>query len=132
MNHPRHLFRLFSYFLNNLRNKHLQTWAGALVQWLWEETQIPNGVGLNPGTVNWMDISSHLFVVKFCNVCLKRPKINEKRPGLAHLKKHLQTSAELSSQQDLLRPPKTGIFWEPIFQIFAKNSNAQLVALPPS
>ena len=27
---------------------------------------------------------SHLFVVKICNVYLKRPKINEKRPGLAH------------------------------------------------
>ena len=26
---------------------------------------------------------SHIFVVKICNVCLKRPKINEKRPGLA-------------------------------------------------
>ena len=24
---------------------------------------------------------SHIFVVKICNVCLKRPKINEKRPG---------------------------------------------------
>ena len=30
---------------------------------------------------------SHLFVVKICNVCLKRPKINEKRPGLAHFYK---------------------------------------------
>ena len=27
---------------------------------------------------------SHIFVVKNCNVCLKRPKINKKRPGLAH------------------------------------------------
>ena len=32
---------------------------------------------------------SHLFVVKICNICLKRPKINEKRPGMAHLKKSL-------------------------------------------
>ena len=33
---------------------------------------------------------SHIFVVKICNVCLKRPKINEKRPGMAHfLKKRL-------------------------------------------
>ena len=31
---------------------------------------------------------SHLFVVKICNVCLKRPKMNELRPGLAHLKKY--------------------------------------------
>ena len=30
---------------------------------------------------------SHIFVVKVWNVCLKRPKINEKRPGLAHFYK---------------------------------------------
>ena len=29
-----------------------------------------------------MDIFSHLFVVKICNVCLKRPKINEKEAGV--------------------------------------------------
>ena len=27
---------------------------------------------------------SHLFVVKIFNVCLQRPKINKKRPGLSH------------------------------------------------
>ena len=27
---------------------------------------------------------SHLFVVKICNVCLKKTKINKKRPGKAH------------------------------------------------
>ena len=27
---------------------------------------------------------SHIFVAKICNVCLKRPKINEKGAGLAH------------------------------------------------
>ena len=31
-------------------------WAGALVQWLWEETHIPKVVGLIPGAVYWMDI----------------------------------------------------------------------------
>ena len=25
---------------------------------------------------------SHIFVVKICNVCLKRPKINEKEAGV--------------------------------------------------
>ena len=30
---------------------------------------------------------SHIFVVKICNVCLNRPKINEKEAGLAHFKK---------------------------------------------
>ena len=34
-------------------------------------------VGSNPGTIYWMDIF-HIFVVKICNACLKRPKINEK------------------------------------------------------
>ena len=47
-------------------------------------THVPKVVGSNPGTVYWMDIFSHLFVVKICNVCLKRPKINENRPGLTH------------------------------------------------
>ena len=25
---------------------------------------------------------SHIFVVKICNICLKRPKINEKEAGV--------------------------------------------------
>ena len=31
---------------------------------LWEETHILRVVGSNPGTVTWMDIFSHIFVVK--------------------------------------------------------------------
>ena len=42
----------------------VNSWAVALVQWLWEETHVPKVVGLNPGTVYWMDIFSHIFVVK--------------------------------------------------------------------
>ena len=38
--------------------------VGALVFWLWEETHVPKVVSLNPGTLYWMDIFSHLFVVK--------------------------------------------------------------------
>ena len=38
--------------------------AGALVLWLWEETHIPKVVGSNPGTLYWMDILSHISVVK--------------------------------------------------------------------
>ena len=30
---------------------------------------------------------TYIFVVKICNVCLKRRKYIKKRPGLAHLKK---------------------------------------------
>ena len=36
----------------------------------------------NPGSVYWMDIFSHIFVAKICNVSLKRPKINEKEAGV--------------------------------------------------
>jgi len=39
-------------------------------------------VGSNPGTIYWMDIFSHIFVAKIYNVCLKRPKINEKEAGV--------------------------------------------------
>ena len=38
--------------------------AGALVLWLWEETGVPKLVSLNPRTVYWIDIFSHLFVVR--------------------------------------------------------------------
>ena len=44
--------------------KNINTWAGGLVHWLWEETRVSKVVGLNPGTVYWMDIFSHIFVVK--------------------------------------------------------------------
>ena len=45
-------------------------------------------VGSNPGTIYWMEIFSHIFVVKICNVCLKRPKINEKEAGVGPFKKN--------------------------------------------
>ena len=32
-------------------------------------------------------IFSHIFVVTICNVCLKRPKINEKEAGVGPFKK---------------------------------------------
>ena len=32
-------------------------WAGALVQWLWEETHFPKVVGSNPGARYWMDMT---------------------------------------------------------------------------
>ena len=38
--------------------------AGAMVQWLREETHVLKVVGSNPSTVYWMDIFSHTFVVK--------------------------------------------------------------------
>ena len=43
---------------------------------------VSEGRGSNPSTIYWMDIFSHIFVVKICNVCLKRLKINEKEAGV--------------------------------------------------
>ena len=40
------------------------SWAGALVQWLREETHVLKVVGSNPSTKYWMDIFSHIVVVK--------------------------------------------------------------------
>ena len=37
---------------------------GSLVWWLWEETHVSKDMGSNPGTVYWMDIFSHIIVVK--------------------------------------------------------------------
>ena len=40
-------------------------------------------------------LDGHFFTFiccKNCNVCLKKTKINEKRPGMGHLKKHLTES----------------------------------------
>ena len=43
-------------------------------------------VGSNPGTGYRMDI----FTYRYCNVCLKRAKINnKKRPGMAHFYKRV-------------------------------------------
>ena len=40
-----------------------QIWAGALVQWLLEETHILKVVGANPSTVFWMDIF-HIYLLQ--------------------------------------------------------------------
>ena len=37
----------------------------------------------NPGAVYWMDLTFFTFICcKNCNVCLKRPKINEEDAGV--------------------------------------------------
>ena len=38
--------------------------AGALVEWLWEETHVQEVVGSNPGIGHWMDIFSHIMMLK--------------------------------------------------------------------
>ena len=50
------------------------------------------GHGFESSTIYWMDIFSHIFVVKICNVCLKRPKINKKEARIGpFFKKNLNT-----------------------------------------
>ena len=49
-------------------------------------THVREVVGSNPGSVYWMDFFA-LIYRKNCNVCLKSPIINKKRPGLAHFLK---------------------------------------------
>ena len=69
---------LFSLFVSVPDNKHLNhnLRAGALVQWLFEETHVLKVVDSNPSTIHWMDIF-HIFCWK---ICLKRRK-TKKRPG---------------------------------------------------
>ena len=51
----------------------------SLVQWLWEENHVPKVVGSNPGTVNWMDIFSHIFVVKIVMILFEKTENKQKR-----------------------------------------------------
>ena len=46
------------------------------------------GRGFESRPVYWMDIF-HIFCCKNCNVCLKRPKINEKEAGVGPFLKKL-------------------------------------------
>ena len=65
-------------------------------------------MGSNPDTIYWMESAFFTLICsKNCfDVCLKRPKINEKRPELAHflLKKVLH-----SSNVDTKWPSVTGL-----------------------
>ena len=54
---------------------------------MWEETHIPKVVSSNPGTIYWVDISSHIFVVKIV-MWFEKIKINEKEAGVDTFKTH--------------------------------------------
>ena len=62
-----------------------QFWAGALVM---AGDSRSKGHGFESRHCILDGHFSHIFDVKNCNVCLKRPKINKKEAGLAHLKTH--------------------------------------------
>ena len=80
--------------------------VGALVCWLWETTLFQKVVGWNPGTVYWLDIEFFtLICCRNCILCLKRPKINKKEPGVGPLKDHLGLRI-----LDVICLPKTGLF----------------------
>ena len=68
--------------------------AGALVKWLWETTRVQEVVGLNLSTGRTILSLICGKIVIF--VCLKRPKINEKEVGMAHL---LEKTAERQTVQ---------------------------------
>ena len=69
----------------------------ALVQWLWEETDVPKVVGSNPCT---MDGLFYIYICrKSCNVCLKRPKINEKEARIGPFLKKNHSSFSQSANQ---------------------------------
>ena len=53
---------------------------GSRVWWLWNVARVQEILGLNPSTVNWMDIFT-LICGKKCIVFLKRPKINKRGRG---------------------------------------------------
>ena len=64
----------------------------------WDETRVPKIVGSNPSTIYWMDIFSHLFVVKIVMmfVCLKRPKITEKEAGVGPFLEEMDSQGSCS------------------------------------
>ena len=54
-------------------------------------------LGSNAGTIYWMEMtfSPLICCINCIDVCAKRPKINEKRSGLAHLKKRFRRSVQV-------------------------------------
>ena len=44
--------------------KSTKLWAGALVEGLWEEARVPKVMSSSPSIISWMDIFSHLFIVR--------------------------------------------------------------------
>ena len=51
-----------STYISQIRSEFLR--AEALVYWLLEDTHVPKVVSSNPSSAYWMDIFSHLFVVR--------------------------------------------------------------------
>ena len=88
-------------------------------------------MGSNPGTVYWMDIFSHIFVAKICNVSLKRPKINEKEAGVGpFLKKQRKLATRrLSASISGGRKIDRKCVWRP-YQIEAQFET-HLFEIPP-
>ena len=79
----------------------VNSWAVALVQWLWEETHVPKVVGLNPGTGYWMDMTFFtLICCKNCIACLKRPKINKKEAGFGPFLKNIVSKRERDNSKE--------------------------------
>ena len=56
-------------------------------------------LGSNAGTIYWMEMTFFPLIccINCIDVCVKRPKINEKRSGLAHLKKDLEGQSKYTA-----------------------------------
>ena len=77
-NHLARFMNALAYFKLNIRSKKTKFESGS--PGLWEETHVPKVVVSNPGTLYWMDIFSHLFVVQL--QCLfEKTKTYEKEAG---------------------------------------------------
>ena len=90
MGQSRPLFGLFTSFQTNITFlQQIYVRAGALVQWLWEETHVQEVVGSNSGSAQVLDGHFTYIAVKIWNVCLKRPKDKDTRAGDCPFKKHI-------------------------------------------
>ena len=85
--------------------------AGALVQWLWETTHLREVSGFES---QHRILDGHgIFHIdlfrKICIVCLKRPKINEKRLGLPFLKTDFVTFQSYKHAMIMIYPQRVAL-----------------------
>ena len=73
----------------------------------------------------WVRIPAQYACCKDCTVCLKRPKINKKSPGMGHFKKSFVTSAQrrrIKEEEDLLAVPlNSSVYLDCLHEILARK-----------
>jgi len=88
------------------------------------------GCGSNPGTVYWMDIFTFICCKNCNDVCLKRPKINEKEAGVGpfFFKKNKDIAwAETGQLKDVMQESDKLIFGQ---NCSSSNVEKKVVGLP--